>query len=1660
MQIKVSKILTSLFIASTIVSFSPPKVNAADMVFSLQQDSSWTATSDPIYKDILSINNNSTGNALYKDDSGSKLPDGSVSSNNVEPLFSVIADNVSNKLDLDKLNNAFRTARLYISYKGNSTVTNEYNGTNSTTGKIIMGTSNIPKNNFYEWNDNYLKLSMSSNMFIESTNIIQTIYSLNNKEDNTIKFILRTYVYTKNNDSPIIGGNIIKSSDPDTSNRSIYVRDYDLTELLEKIKKSKSDYSSYPIVKAIMDKYSSAYTDLTNENKKEQKAVWDYYKSKGSVSSYKYKSDLDGLNDYILGTKPVPTLSNLNYSDKISWYIYTEAIKTSGIFNTDLSVITNYTGMTDNTEVQSTDWSVPNRKIEDIVTAVSKANEVADRYDLRSTSFTSSGLDSNASLFYDLMIYRYGVISGAEIQGVGSPGTDERKSSNRLDQLLVSSTDLVGHTINTRLYDQRDKTTIFGYPVRLKGYVDAMASTQLLEFWASKMSYSGIDTNANSTNESLENYISSNDGKEVKDWSALEDSSIIRQVKAYKQIKLGLDYIGIKPWTPELEYIYNLYDKIKDIAISEEFAEYNSESDTEPLKRFFSFEDKSLSKNYMTGVALSSTYIPMQTNLYDPTSVRVLKNEDWLRDFHVKYGFYRKALMIDTNVNAAVDGYVTGSKDTSRIAVLNDLLQYKKDIVLYVDDNFYNVKAVSEMTNKAYERLSNTEQAGMGEQSFSGVFDNLFNNSVEQILKTGPAVKYDGSTINNVKQYGSDKGTFSWKTFKESMFTDGIIFGYGDGPNDTSTKNEIKTGLDQSEYSIKQSYAVLSGIYRNKSLVNYLNTIAPKPDPVFVSSPTLYNVQNIPAYEFNSIYNYYMLRNIQSSMGIDYKTTLDLDNPLYIDIYGNILTESGLVVIPAASNATLYPKSTYTPYTLGFMDLYSKGDNIKINGSVEAGSSIEKYMLDFESDSSGNKLLQKNYEFNGVLVNPQKPSVSNRNLLEVLYDNQVSILNKQGYDFGQRVWLITEVLRGAPLEDINKVEEGIVGKRDISKYGFYMSWKLDEIADMLLPTTNGNSVISMPNLAFMKGIEYVVLFAFKLMLVFFVMFIMYRIYIDAVGGKLGIKTLVSVVFTITIFTLSLAAIPGVISLSYNEPNKMFLQNEIKYINLLNYEKSLEGREISAMGVSEPKSQTQLYLKLDSINLPWYKVLKDVMFAPVGSTLRDLYNEELQKNILYGFSDVKVVNNGVFMNVDDIFKSSSIIYNNTQNFLYQNVNTSLTASYFIPYYYLIDNMLSSITTYNVKNDLINITTKIQSDGSVKTMGMIGDYLLSEYFLMEANDPLGLYDLYNINTNEKSSFLSIEGDGESTTQSSMWYVQDSYNAKDISSRIDQLYSHMRAYVVQNREMIGRVTDETFIKTMMLDMSMEYNKIFRIPAAKGIEVFSIDSRDLIRLSFTDKNVAVVNASNSFGKFVYEQSGGLGVIMTAVLIVVYFIVSIIKPALVIFLIALLFYNLLFKRMIQMERGKVIEGLAYVLALMAIINSTYAVVLKLSMSLPKLGLGVLVSIVVQSIIQGIYLLGVIIVVSAIFKDIRNFGFNTFHSWTMGIVGAVSGAISGAKDKAVYSQEQQEYMETAKSNNASGDKSSEDLRAEMDARDRRRDEAKEDEAFMDQVFKKDKNSSE
>lgn len=1463
--------------------------------------------------------------------------------------------------------------------------------------------------------------------------------------------------------------------------------DFDITELMYNIASDSSvSESSTPILYYLKDKVANRALELAEGNAAKNGEILQQYLDRtvsplSSTSTKTVTLMKEFISSVLSNSSTAVTVTGTDgYS--ADEYLVRDAFLASLIgaglipVDTDALGISNVYSSAD-TNIFAADSSYTMLK------AVEAANEVAERYANKSVPYSRISLESNAALFNDLMVYRYGMISGATAKTeMGSMASDQYTNVESLNRLLVKWDDSVsglqGLILNPYLWDQVGSLKRSSKDMTVGEFMSIMVSLQMLEQYASSAELSGIEATQdqsgtkyiNSTIETAIDEATSNldeDGNPTEEPIVIEDRDTAAIIDAYRQIHDGLDFLGIDPWTYELQAIYDYYNDIADFDIGAALPDYDAEDDTQPLKRFFDIEGTgTLSNHLMTGVALSATYVPFVTNLYDYTSVRVLEDESWLSDFHMRYGFYRKALMIDTNVNAAVEGYVTSgaSASTLRVATLQDLLEPEKDIVLYVDDNYYNVDLAAEMLDKTYDRLNNTEQASTSDGEEDNGFFDLWATDINTITKTAEFYEYDETLKDVATQYGADVSF--WDSLKEGFLANGSIM----SDNNSNGDNEILDNLNSEIYTVKQSYAVVSAIYRHKDLCNKLNSIASNPKPVFVSSPTLYKVTGASEEDFNSVFNYAMLKNIPSVLGVDYKTTLDVDNPLYIDIYGNIITESGLVVIPAASNATLYPAKDYTTYTMGFMYLYSKGWNIPypkflLNENGDEDTDGYSYMDEFYHDTDKDVYVQNNIAMNDVPIMANRVSTSDEAVIKILYDNQIMLMKEHAYNFDQRVWLVTEVLRGAPLENIDKEKEGLSGKRDIGKYGLYMSWKLDEIADYLLPTTNGNSIISMPNLAFMDGIEYVVVYLFKALLVFFVLYVMYNIYIDVVGGRLGIRTLGRCISTVVVFCICIAMVPNVVSMSYNLPNKFLLQDEIRYINLLNLEKNLEGREISAVGVEEPTTNTKLYLKVDDVEIPWYSILGDIMTANAKESIDQLYQDAIEDNMLYGYEDIQVVNDGVYIDVADIFNSSSVVYNKYNQFMYQYVSSSPTASYFVPYYYLLDNMLWSINKYNKENNIINVTTKIQSDGSVKTIGMINDYLLSEYFLVDDEDPLGLKTLYGVPINEAKEFITAE-DME-TVSRSMWFISDYFDNETIEAKIDELYSYMRSCIARDRFIIGRVTDETYLKVLCLDLSMKYNDLFRIPAARGVEVFGIDYRDILRMSITSSEDSIINSSYSFGRAIYEDGGAIGVILTVFLTVILFIVSIVKPSLVIFLCVLLCYNVLFRGMIQDKKSRTVEGLLYTLVVMVFINSIYALTIKLSMFLPDINMNTVICLIADIVIQILYLIFVFMVVRTIFRDMGNMGFNVFHAAASVFSGALFNKITSVADKAKYDKEQRAYMDEARRNSGGGytyytDErgrvhrrsrmySSDDLREEMYRRDRVREEAS-DEDFYTGIF--------
>ena len=1081
-------------------------------------------------------------------------------------------------------------------------------------------------------------------------------------------------------------------------------------------------------------------------------------------------------------------------------------------------------------------------------------------------------------------------------------------------------------------------------------------------------------------------------------------TGIQQQVNVLVKIHGALDNLGVRYTSNSevsenmkifLSYYQNLASYQKETVTSNAMDDWSGDdSVTDPLKAIFTLDygAKYLTADYLTGVKLSATYIPLRTNLYDLSSLNELDDLDWVSRFHYGYGFYRKALYMDTNVNAAVDNYVSGSgKGQISVVTLRDLLQTERDIVLYVDDGYYNTDKLAEQLDGYQNRVVNySKNQSTDDTTFIDKIQKSFTNSVT--LDVDGLVKTNGKTT-----YSTEVKT---KLETGDVFTSDDEDGAAQSNLYVMNSAEIKEYLNvdsstenyHDEYSIAQSFAVVSAIYRHNGLYEIVQSESSNQTPVFISSPNLWQLDGIGYTQFLTAYNYLMLKNLQSQLGIDYESTLDLDSPLYIDIYGNILTESGLVVIPAASNATLYDGLTaqscgYTIYTAGFLTYYNNGQFYLPNTTNVKKYNKESFMqLDFETDTyrvgvarfQGFGTTTKRIDFRNV-------SLSNSEYLQLFMKLQSKSLSAKSLKYNQHIFLVTEVLRGAPIEQIDKEKEGIVpASSDFSSFEIYIAAKLEKLVNQMLPTQNGNTWISLPNLLFMDNVEYVLLFIFKVLAVLLLCLLVYRLYIDAVDGVLGIKSFGSFILSCVLVLVGLFSVPYLMDLSYYQVNKALLQDEVSYIEMLNIEKEQEGREIGLTSVDTPETSTELYLKVDDVSIPWYELLEDILFHPTTKTVSEAYDEEYSKSLVANLPGMVRKGNGVYIPLSTIYESSVVSYDIESNLLLSGVTETAYASYITPYYIILENLIRIINEYNQdpnqdgddSDKVVQYETVRQSGGVTRTKGLIRQYFMSREFMEDEKDITGLRLVYGLPV----SWSRLSEDSNPAYAQLDRIKRSGWHKESVSvSQMNDIETYAREFVMENSELLGKITDEAFLKVMAMSIAVKHNQIVGVRNGNAIEIYDVDARDIIRLSVADRMTALKESSKSFARYIFSVGGALGTILTVILVVVYFISSVVKPLCITVILVVMMASLIVRRFIKRGGMTPIEGFVITLAVLCGTNALYGLVLKGSIMLANSGLTSLVSLIIQVVIQLMYIAILVGLTKLVVNNWESFGFDVYE---------------------------------------------------------------------------------
>lgn len=1083
--------------------------------------------------------------------------------------------------------------------------------------------------------------------------------------------------------------------------------------------------------------------------------------------------------------------------------------------------------------------------------------------------------------------------------------------------------------------------------------IDRYTDLYLSVFYADSFVSSTLtmDDQGNYTNSDLDLLGEVTEGQEVP-LSNLQKDVLI----AYKSYLDGLEYLGILPdsFTDTMDAVKGYLNKYGHLVKSIEVEDYVP-SDNEPLSVFFNVEQAMLSKYYSQGVALSATFLPLKTNLFDAHTYTYIRDKKFIDTFHYPYGFHRKALYMSTDADAAVNRYISGvDKSTRKPATLKDLLQPDADVVLYLDDNFYNIDVLSDIQGDRYE-MSNNGEEGEDTGSIWDKISDVANIRVQKVVKTGADSIYLDKVAAKSKSYSSDSSEKT-NSYDEAILSASLIDEY----------------VSDSEYSEMQSFAVVSGIYRDKNLFKIVQNESIKDNPVFVSSPNLAGIVGVDAYNFNTIYNYSLLKNITKSIGVDVDTALDMDAPIFIDIYGNICTASGLVVIPAAANATLHSPEAFNVYNAAFLTTY--GDYYYIPGDYN--NTDKKLTKFFYMNEEENIWVLQDKSVNGLYLDFGNLPYSDKNVLDTLRKlYEQDIVTK--LPFNNRARIITEVMRGAPLEYIDLEKEGLVEVTEVSNMGLYTAYKLDILSDEILANIMENTLVAFPNLAHVEGIEYIVVFLFKALFISLFVVLFIQVYMDAIRRSLGFKTIGKFVLVVSMITASFWVFPKLLEYSYYLPNKILLQDAMHYLMILDVEKKAEGREIGVTSVGEPQSDTELYIKLDNVGVSWVDVIDEVLFAPTFTTVQEAYEKEFTNNLLAGQEGVEVKSDGLFMSVDTIMNSSSIEFNSSKNFIYQKVLGDPVASFSIPYYVVLDQLIGAINNYNLKNNILSYDTRIMDKGNVATVGLIEPYLTSKFFMDIDKDILGLGEVYDLD--KAYSFGEVFTEEQlDQMRESRWFVVDSYDYETTVKKLDKLSNKARKYVTDNRHLLGKVTDETFLKCMAMYLALEHNREFNVPGTSSLEIFGLDNRDLIRFTLAEPNEVLELATTSFGRFTYELGGGFLVLITAALIIVYCIGSIVKPGLMCVMLAAVLFSIFWHKLVLRQENKSIQGYLVSFCLVCVINLIYALLLCISIFIPRLGIPPLVCGGVQIVLHVLYLMGLCKIAGIVLSDLYNIGFGKY----------------------------------------------------------------------------------
>lgn len=1057
-------------------------------------------------------------------------------------------------------------------------------------------------------------------------------------------------------------------------------------------------------------------------------------------------------------------------------------------------------------------------------------------------------------------------------------------------------------------------------------------------------------------------------------------------------------------------------------------------SDNTPLRKFFNSDNKDLSPYIKYGIALSSSYIPFKTNVYESLTYKDLVGKDEFFNFHVLYGYHRKALYIDTNVSSVSENMISGKVGNLKLCTLKELLQCEKEISLYTDDNFYNAHLLEEYKDEAIAREEKAE-SDKDKSIASRLIEHIKTaNDIDlsQALKTGTNEKYP-TEMYKLKDYNSSKNELG-KSPLEEIILDG---------NDIDKYLGNVEDLEDPTYNVMSAYAVTSGIARDSKVLDLVKNNTRM--PVFKSSKNIAKMSTAEPAWRDSIINYVILKNIKNNMNVSYSSNLDMNKPVYMDIYGNILTESGYVVIPAASNVTLHSK--YEPYNAGLLSTYGNEYSLPeeySNYMDENSDSPLKKIMSFNNETECYELQGKSNSFDGEVVDLNSIILSNEEyrtaLVNIYGEEMMDKLNLDLYISN----VLLEVLRGAPLENIDKTAEGLVIGNLIGDNGIEQAAKLELFQENFNSKTQ-DAIISLPNIAFYPGLEFIIPLVVKIIIICVMIMTFKYVYILGVQRQFSLREIARYFLVLSLTLMMIYIVPKFLNFCYYWSNKALLQDEAITIAMLNTEKEEFGVEVGVQEVTEAKPKTKLYIKMEELDIPWYKVIRDISTTPILESLSEIYERYASENLAFNAKNFEFVAGDLYIDTNSLFNSTAITFNPNYRMMYDIAVDETPASFYTPYYVFLHSLVVDVNMFNIENNIFSYTGQTYKDGKLKSIGLIKPYFESDAFKTDVDgdnsyvkDLLHLKALYGKDVLDRDNIFS---DQLETIQKSKWCNTDIDDAK-FYSRLDKMNERAKEFVSAHQTLLGRISDETFLKMMALDLALYHNKLFNIGIADNVEIFNLASEDIARLAIAPNNDVIATSPLSFARFVYEQGGEFSIYFATILIVLFFLNSWVSPIVMIFVFVAIFSSIFVRRIIFEKNDDCIKGYFMIGLYMGGTCWAYALLLKMSTWVSELGWSPIMNMLILSCVHIAQIMMMSYIGAVVLMNWRDLGSAQFSATNVKIASVMraiagygsrmtdkvgQGVLAGHEKLTQLRERRKQHEEEKKRKNIVGDKDDEDM---------------------------------